>query len=114
MNRDTSFPALAVVPPGLEAAAAAELEALGADQVRTLRRAVAFHGTSRHFYRVLLRARLPLPLSSGKWRGSPAMQPRVALHFGIQNGGSTGSAGYTPLHELQASMSAAGQSGAEP
>jgi len=50
---------IAVVPPGLEEPAAAELLALGAEAVRPLRRAVACRTDLAGFYRLHLRARLP-------------------------------------------------------
>jgi putative N6-adenine-specific DNA methylase len=50
---------IAVVPPGLEEPAAAELLALGADAVRPLRRAVACRTNLAGFYRLHLRARIP-------------------------------------------------------
>jgi putative N6-adenine-specific DNA methylase len=54
-----SFQVIAVVPPGLEEAAAAELAALGAEEVRPLRRAVACRTDLAGLYRLHLRARLP-------------------------------------------------------
>ncbi|MEB3263377.1 MAG: THUMP domain-containing protein [Synechococcus sp.] len=53
------FAATAVVPPGLEQEAAAELCALGVEDVQPLRRAVAFRCGQAGFYRVHLQARLP-------------------------------------------------------
>ncbi|MFZ4565819.1 MAG: THUMP domain-containing class I SAM-dependent RNA methyltransferase [Prochlorococcaceae cyanobacterium] len=53
---------LAMVPPGLEAQAAAELEVLGAGQVQPLRRAVACRTDAAVFYRLHLQARLPFRL----------------------------------------------------
>jgi len=53
------FAIAAVVPPGLEEPAAAELQALGALEVRPLRRAVACRTDLAGFYRLHLRARLP-------------------------------------------------------
>ncbi len=50
---------IAVVPPGLEQPAAAELLALGAEAVRPLRRAVACRTDLAGFYRLHLRARIP-------------------------------------------------------
>lgn len=55
----SSFEVIAVVPPGLEEVAAAELTALGADAVRPLRRAVSCRTDLAGFYRLHLRARLP-------------------------------------------------------
>jgi putative N6-adenine-specific DNA methylase len=54
-----SFAITAVVPPGLEEPAAAELLALGASEVRPLRRAVACRADLAGFYRLHLGARLP-------------------------------------------------------
>jgi putative N6-adenine-specific DNA methylase len=53
------FDLTAVVPPGLEEPAAAELVALGASEVRPLRRAVACRTDLAGFYRLHLGARLP-------------------------------------------------------
>jgi putative N6-adenine-specific DNA methylase len=62
MALEPSFAAIAVVPPGLEEPAAAELVALGAEAVRPLRRAVALRTTRSGFYRLHLQARLPFRL----------------------------------------------------
>lgn len=56
---DRQLEAVAVVPPGLEAAAAAELEALGATAIRPLQRAVACRIDPAGYYRLQLQARLP-------------------------------------------------------
>ncbi|MCP9776112.1 class I SAM-dependent RNA methyltransferase [Cyanobium sp. WAJ14-Wanaka] len=53
---------IAVVPPGLEAPAAAELTALGCCAVAPLRRAVRFQSDLAGFYRLHLQARLPFRL----------------------------------------------------
>ena len=53
------FAVIAVVPPGLEEVAAAELAELGAEAVQPLRRAVACRTDLAGFYRLHLRARLP-------------------------------------------------------
>jgi putative N6-adenine-specific DNA methylase len=53
------FEVIAVVPPGLEEVAAAELERLGALEVRPLRRAVSCRTDLAGFYRLHLQARLP-------------------------------------------------------
>ncbi len=50
---------IAVVPPGLEQEAAAELTALGAEAVQPLRRAVAFRCDRAGLYRQHLQSRLP-------------------------------------------------------
>jgi len=78
-----SFAITAVVPPGLEEVAAAELTALGAEEVRPLRRAVACRTDLAGFYRLHLRARIPFrflrELARFPCRG------RRDLHQGIQN-----------------------------
>jgi putative N6-adenine-specific DNA methylase len=56
------FAVIAVVPPGLEEVAAAELLALGAAEVRPLRRAAACHADLATYYRLHLQARLPFRL----------------------------------------------------
>lgn len=53
------FEVIAVVPPGLEEVAAAELTDLGAEDVRPLRRAISCRSDLAGFYRLHLRARLP-------------------------------------------------------
>ena len=53
------FAVTAVVPPGLEEPAAAELSRLGASEVRPLRRAVACSTDLAGLYRLHLQARLP-------------------------------------------------------
>ncbi|WP_216903847.1 class I SAM-dependent RNA methyltransferase [Synechococcus sp. CCY 9618] len=58
MASPSSFDVIAVVPPGLEEPAAAELAALGAGEVRPLRRAVALRADAATFYRLHLQARL--------------------------------------------------------
>ena len=55
----SGFEVIAVVPPGLEEVAAAELKQLGAEDVRPLRRAVSCRTDLAGFYRLHLRARLP-------------------------------------------------------
>ena len=50
---------IAVVPPGLEEPAAAELTALGCEAAQRLNRAVRFRTDQAGFYRLQLRARLP-------------------------------------------------------
>jgi len=78
-----SFAITAVVPPGLEEVAAAELTALGAEEVRPLRRAVACRTGLAGFYRLHLRARIPFrflrELARFPCRG------RDDLHHGVQN-----------------------------
>jgi len=53
---------VAVVPPGLENAAASELTALGCQAASRLRRAVRFHTNLAGYYRLHLQARLPFRL----------------------------------------------------
>jgi len=55
----TLISAVAVVPPGLEEPAAAELAALGASDLKPLHRAVRFGCDQATFYRLHLQARLP-------------------------------------------------------
>jgi putative N6-adenine-specific DNA methylase len=78
-----SFAITAVVPPGLEEVAAAELVALGAEEVRPLRRAVACRTDLAGFYRLHLRARIPFrflrELARFPCRG------RRDLYQGVQN-----------------------------
>ena len=78
-----SFEVTAVVPPGLEQVAAAELAALGAEEVRPLRRAVACRTDLAGFYRLHLRARIPFrflrELARFPCRG------RADLHYGVQH-----------------------------
>jgi putative N6-adenine-specific DNA methylase len=50
---------VAVVPPGLEEPAAAELTALGCESTERLSRAVRFHTNKAGYYRLHLQARLP-------------------------------------------------------
>jgi len=54
--------AIAVVPPGLEEPAAAELQALGCGFVSAGRRAVGFRTDQAGYYRLHLQARLPFRL----------------------------------------------------
>ena len=58
----TSISGIAVVPPGLEDAAATELTALGCQAVARLRRAVRFQTDLAGYYRLHLQARLPFRL----------------------------------------------------
>jgi len=59
LSAPAPFEVIAVVPPGLEEVAAAELRQLGAEAVRPLRRAVECRTDLAGFYRLHLRARLP-------------------------------------------------------
>jgi len=78
------FAAIAVVPPGLEEPAAAELVALGAEAVRPLRRAVAFETDRSGFYRLHLQARLPFRLLRQLVRFP--CRNRHDLYDGVQQG----------------------------
>jgi len=85
---------VAVVPPGLEEPAAAELLALGAEAVRPLRRAVACRTDLAGFYRLHLRARLPF-----RFLREVARFPcrgRNDLYRGIQAAAATPAATETP------------------
>jgi putative N6-adenine-specific DNA methylase len=59
MASSSPFDVIAVVPPGLEEPAAAEAAALGASEVRPLRRAVGLQADPATYYRLHLQARLP-------------------------------------------------------
>ena len=76
------YSCIAVVPPGLELAAAAELTALDCTAVKPLHRAVRFRTNQAGFYRVHLQARLPFrflrELSHFPCRN------REQLHSGVQ------------------------------
>jgi putative N6-adenine-specific DNA methylase len=74
---------IAVVPPGLEEPAAAELLALGAEAVRPLRRAVACRTDLAGFYRLHLRARLPFRFLRELARFP--CRTRIDLHRGVQD-----------------------------
>ena len=60
--QDQLWDVIAVVPASLEAEAAAELEAFGAQSLQTLRRAVRCRMDRAGFYRAHLQARLPFQL----------------------------------------------------
>ena len=79
----TNFDVIAVVPPGLEDAAAAELSALDAEEVRPLRRAVALRTDLAGFYRLHLQARLPFRFLRQLARFPCA--DRQALYRGVQD-----------------------------
>jgi putative N6-adenine-specific DNA methylase len=78
-----SFEVTAVVPPGLEQVAAAELAALGAEEVRPLRRAVACRTDLAGFYRLHLRARIPFRFL--RELGRFPCRGRADLHQGVQH-----------------------------
>ncbi|MCX5966435.1 MAG: THUMP domain-containing protein [Cyanobacteria bacterium] len=77
-----------MVPPGLEEVAAAALQALGAEAVRPLRRAMSLRTDLAGFYRLRLRAHLPFrflrKLARFPCRG------RADLHHGAQNAADWG------------------------
>lgn len=79
----SSFAITAVVPPGLEEVAAAELAALGAEAVRPLRRAVACRTDLAGFYRLHLRARIPFRFLRELARFP--CRDRADLHQGVQS-----------------------------
>jgi putative N6-adenine-specific DNA methylase len=78
----TWIQATAVVPPGLEEAAAAELAALGAEATKPLRRAVGFRGDLATLYRLHLQARLPFRIL--RELASFPCASRDELYAGIQ------------------------------
>jgi len=78
----TWIQATAVVPPGLEEAAAAELAALGAEAAKPLRRAVGFCCDLATFYRLHLQARLPFRIL--RQLASFPCHSRDDLYDGIQ------------------------------
>ena len=78
----TWIQATAVVPPGLEEAAAAELAALGAEATKPLRRAVGFRCDLATLYRMHLQARLPFRIL--RQLASFACHSRDDLYEGIQ------------------------------
>ena len=82
MGNISQLEVIAVVPPGLEEPAAAELSALGAEAVQPLRRAVGLRCDLAGFYRLHLRASLPF-----RFLRQLARFPcpdRQALHRGVQ------------------------------
>jgi len=79
----TGFQVIAVVSPGLEEPAAAELLALGAAEVRPLRRAVACRIDLATYYRLHLRARLPFRLL--RQLAAFPCRGRDDLHAGVQD-----------------------------
>ena len=79
---DTAIRAVAVVPPGLEEAAAAELAELGGLAIKPLRRAVSLECDLATFYRLHLRARLPFRIL--RQLASFPCHSKDALYEGIQ------------------------------
>jgi len=79
---DPLLPVIAMVPPGLEQPAAAELEALGAEAVQPLRRAVACRIDQAGCYRLHLRARLPFRIL--RELGRFPCRGRQDLYQGVQ------------------------------
>ena len=78
------FPCLAVLPPELEEAGAAELAELGALEVQPLRRAVRCRTDLATYYRLHLRARLPFRLLR-QLAVFPCLN-RDDLYAGVQRG----------------------------
>ncbi|MGB5133764.1 MAG: class I SAM-dependent RNA methyltransferase [Prochlorococcaceae cyanobacterium] len=78
----SSLAAIAVVPPGLEEPAAAELRALGCDEVAAGRRAVGFRTDLAGYYRLHLQARLPFRVLRELARFP--CRSRQELHAGVQ------------------------------
>ena len=87
-SRPAPFPCLAVVPPGLEEAAAAELAALGATEVRPLRRAVRCQTDLAVYYRLHLQARLPFRLL--RQLAAFPCRGRDDLYWGVQEAADWG------------------------
>ena len=83
-NGSALFPCLAVLPPGLEEAGAAELAELGALEVQPLRRAVRCRTDLATYYRLHLRARLPFRLL--RQLASFPCRDRDDLYAGVQRG----------------------------
>ena len=82
-DQDTSsISGVAVVPPGLEEAAAAELTALGCQAGPPLRRAVRFQTNLAGYYRLHLQARLPFRLL--RELASFPCHSRDELYAGVQ------------------------------
>ncbi len=73
---------IAVVPPGLEEPAAAELQALGCDATERLSRAVRFRTDLAGFYRLHLQARLPFRFL--RELAHFPCRSRQELHAGVQ------------------------------
>ena len=78
----TAISAVAVVPPGLEEPAAAELADLGATELRPLHRAVSLRCDQGTYYRLQLRARLPFRIL--RQLASFSCHSREELYQGIQ------------------------------
>ena len=80
--QDQLWDVIAVVPASLEAEAAAELEAFGAQSLQTLRRAVRCRMDRAGFYRAHLQARLPFQLL--RFLASFPCASRSQLYGGVQ------------------------------
>ena len=80
--QDQLWDVIAVVPASLEAEAAAELEAFGAQSLQTLRRAVRCRLDRAGFYRAHLQARLPFQLL--RLLASFPCSSRAQLYGGVQ------------------------------
>ena len=83
MGRETRFPAIAVLPQGLEEEGCLELDALGAHRVQPLKRAASFRSDLACLYRLHLQARLPFRLLRQMARFDCCS--RDELYDGIQN-----------------------------
>jgi putative N6-adenine-specific DNA methylase len=84
----SSLSGVAVVPPGLEEAAAAELTALGCHAGPPLRRAVRFQTNLAGYYRLHLQARLPFRLL--RELASFPCHSREELYAGVQRAADWG------------------------
>ena len=73
---------IAVLPQGLESLGAKELIALGASDVRVLRRSVAFNADIACLYRLHLKARLPFRLLRNM--ASFDCDSQDSLYYGVQ------------------------------
>ncbi|WP_028952821.1 class I SAM-dependent RNA methyltransferase [Synechococcus sp. CC9616] len=82
MGRENRFPAIAVLPQGLEEEGCQELKALGAHDVQPRKRAAAFRADRSCFYRLHLQARLPFRLLREMARFD--CRSRDELYDGIQ------------------------------
>ena len=82
-QRRSSHSGVAVLPQGLEEAGAVELKALGARNVRLLRRAAAFEADMACLYRLHLQCRLPFRIL--REMASFPCDGRESLYHGVQD-----------------------------
>jgi len=82
LGRENRFPAIAVLPQGLEEEGCQELDALGAHGVQPLKRAASFRADLACLYRLHLQARLPFRLL--RQMAHFPCQSRDDLYNGIQ------------------------------